>query len=472
MTMRISGFASGMDIDSIVEGLIKAERLPLDKVEKKLQTLEWKRDDYRAMNTALLNFSNEVSAMRYTNKYRVYSAISTDSSKVTANALNTASVGTTTISNVTQLATSASVVGAATGYTGQTSAASLDNLVGKQLTIGNETFAVATGDTIQSFVSKVNASNTGVNMYYDHVTGRFSVTNKETGAGTIDVGGDLADTFGLATGATKTDGQNAILTINGIQTERTSNTFTENGVTYTLNNTFAGSVTTAVKADTDTIVHNIVSFVNKYNELIDSIQSKLNEERNRNYGPLTDEEREALSEKEIEKWETTAKAGLLRNDQTLSNVLSNIRLDFYRQVSNDKISADFNHLTKIGITTSPNYRDGGKLVIDDAKLRAAIEADPQSVEQLFRGENGIVSKLSATLTTGMNAITSKAGNANTTNQQFSIGRELEDLNKSKSRWEDRLKQIESKYWNKFTQMEKLISNMNSQSSTLSSYFFN
>ena len=468
--MRISGFASGMDIDSIVAGLMKAERAPLNSVERKLQTLEWKRDDYRAMNTALLNFNNEVSAMKFTNKYRSYAVTSTDSSKVTATASGNASVGLTSISNVSQLATSATVVGAPTGYTGQTSTASLDNLAGKQLTIGNETFTVATGDTIQSFISKVNASNAGVNMYYDHVTVKFSVTNKETGAGTINVSGDLADTFGLGTGATKTDGQNAILTINGIQTERTSNTFTENGVTFTLNNTFTGSVTTTVKTDTDSIVDNIVSFVNKYNELIGTIQGKLNEERNRNYGPLVDEEKEALSEKEIEKWENIAKAGLLRNDQTLSNVLSNMRLDFYSQVNNSEISSNYNHLSKIGITTSPNYKDGGKLVIDEAKLRAAIEADTQSVEQLFRGENGLVSKLSNTLTNGMNAIKSKAGNENTTNQQFSIGKELENLNKSKSRWEDRLQKIEAKYWSKFTQMEKMIANMNSQSTTLSSYF--
>ncbi|MBD3108491.1 flagellar hook-associated protein 2 [Bacillus sp. AGMB 02131] len=469
MAMRISGLSSGMDIDSIVDGLMKAERAPLNKVEKKLQTLEWQRDDYRAMNTALLNFSNEVSSMQYTNKYRSYSVASTDSSKVTATAANNANVGQTTISNVT-LATSASIVGAATGYTGQTSDTSLDNLVGKQLTIGAETFTVEAGDTIKSIIGKVNASNAGVNMYYDYVKGKFSITNKETGAGTINVSGELADTFGLGTGATKTDGKNATLTINGIETERTSNTFTENGVTYTLNSEFTGFVTTTVKTDTDSVVDNIVSFVNKYNELISTIQDKLKEERNRNYGPLTDEEREALSEKEIEKWESIAKTGLLRNDQTLSNILSNMRLDFYSQVNNDKISADFNHLAKIGITTSPNYKDGGKLVIDEEKLRAAINADSQSVEQLFRGENGLMSKLSATLKTGMGAIKSKAGNENTTNQQFSIGKELESLNKSKTRWEDRLKQIESKYWSKFTQMEKLISNMNSQSSTLSSYF--
>ena len=79
--MRIGGLASGMDIDSIVADLMKAERMPLDKLKQKKQVLEWQRDDYRSMNTLLLDFRSELTQMKLSSKYRARTTTSTDETK-------------------------------------------------------------------------------------------------------------------------------------------------------------------------------------------------------------------------------------------------------------------------------------------------------------------------------------------------------------------------------------------------------
>ena len=89
--VRIGGLASGMDIDSLVKDLMKAERMPLDKLKQKKQVLEWQRDDYRSMNTLLLDFRSQLTQMKLTTQYRARTVTSSDESRITATATSAAS---------------------------------------------------------------------------------------------------------------------------------------------------------------------------------------------------------------------------------------------------------------------------------------------------------------------------------------------------------------------------------------------
>ena len=120
-------------------------------------------------------------------------------------------------------------------------------------------------------------------------------------------------------------GTNASFTINGITTERSSNTFTIDGVTFNLKQTFTDPVIVGVTSDVSAVYDNIKSFIDSYNEIITAISAKTNETRNRNYQPLSEEERSSLSENEVEKWDKIAKAGWLQNDATLKGLLSSMR---------------------------------------------------------------------------------------------------------------------------------------------------
>ena len=110
--LRISGLASGMDIDSIVSDMMKIKRMPLDKLKQDKQTKEWQRDDYRSMNTLLLDFRSELTQMKLTTRYRTRTTTTTDESKVSATASSAASLSSYTIKSVEQLATAATKVNA------------------------------------------------------------------------------------------------------------------------------------------------------------------------------------------------------------------------------------------------------------------------------------------------------------------------------------------------------------------------
>lgn len=591
--VRIGGLASGMDIDSLVADLMKAERMPLDKLKQNKQTLEWQRDDYREMNSLLFSFRNATFDMKLTSNYRARATNSSNSDKVTATATSSASQSSYSISKVDQLATAATKVngggiskvasdkidpskslyemkdkfGAGDQFTWKTGTVksqtisvpsdgssfkldgtSLVNLdtdavikvdgkalevvtdlanlgAGKvhvntdgTLTFGdsikkgstikadyvidsaenymsfnmgthtskgqvNETFLVQGTESLNSVFSKINSSELGVTAFYDSFTDQVTLTRKETGNFNA-AGEEIVTSNGFLNGVlkfsgiTETGGNNAKFTINGLDTERTSNTFEMSGVTFTLKDTFTAAspaVSINVTNDTAAVFDNIKKYITLYNETIAKIQAKTDETRYRDYQPLSDEERESLTDKQQEQWDEKAQSGLLRKDSILTGALSQMRSDFYSTLS-ASTGSQFTHLSSIGITTTSNYREGGKLLIDEAKLKKAIEENPEDVEKLFTssgatsGEKGIITNLYDNLKTTMDKLNAKAGTSSSTSQQFTIGRNLSSIDNQIIRFEDRLTQVEDRYWAQFTAMEKAIQRSNDQMSYLMQQF--
>jgi flagellar hook-associated protein 2 len=210
--------------------------------------------------------------------------------------------------------------------------------------------------------------------------------------------------------------------------------------------------------------------------LIEQIQAKVGEERYRSYSPLTDEQRGEMTDKQQEMWDEKAKSGLLRNDSILTSALSSMRMDFYQTVDNDQVSSLYNQLSELGITTDANYLNGGKLTISEAKLKEAIEKDPQSVEIFFRGsgttkgQTGVINRLYDTVSNSMEQLRQKAGNSYSTNSTFTIGKELDSLEDRIDLFKDRLVEVETRYYSQFTAMEQAIQRANQQSAYLTNMF--
>ncbi len=348
----------------------------------------------------------------------------------------------------------------------------------------DEIFNIKASQSFDSMVSEVNRADNGVNMFYDEMSGKMSLTRTETGSfndsngDEIEAKGDFAvNQLFFNDAVQETGGQNAKFTLNGLKTERTSNSFEVSGVTFNLKQEFSnGNVKVNISNDTEAVFENIKGFVEKYNELIGNVQDRLQEERYRDYKPLTDKQRESMSEREQELWEEKSKSGMLRRDPMLSGALNDMRLDFYTQVENSGIPSAYNQLSSIGITTTSNYREGGKLKIDEAKLKSAIQDNPEAVEELFTSEGasynekGILQRMTDSVNQVMDQITEKAGNSFTTKKQYTMGERLDDMNERITSFEDRLVRVEDRYWRQFTQMEKAIQRMNSQSNYLMQQF--
>ena len=242
-------------------------------------------------------------------------------------------------------------------------------------------------------------------------------------------------------------------------------------------------VTFSSTPDVDAIYDTIKKFVDSYNGIIKTVSDKISEKKSSGYPPLTEAQKEALSDDEVEKWEKMAKKGTMRNDASLNSLLTTMRQSIYSAVEGSSTGS----MSKIGISTTKNYLDRGKLEIDEKKLRAAIEEDPNGIYNLFMAngektaadgttktvsfaENGVARRLRADLKTAMTNISEKAGSTSSVNNNFTLGRLLDDYEDKISAFEEKMKNLEDRYYKQFAAMETAINKANSQSAQLASYF--
>ena len=358
------------------------------------------------------------------------------------------------------------------------------------VTINDVAIEIDRSDTLSQALSKINNSAAGVTMTYSSFSDTFTLKSKATGEGTItfDAGGNLFAAFNIDSVEAGRDLQ---FTIDGSAVaSRSGNTFTADGVTYTAKAT--GTATVTVNLDTEGIYTLIESFVNDYNSLIETINSKLNEEYFRDFPPLTDEQKKEMSESEIELWEEKAKSGLLRRDPLLEGLLMEMRRALYDAVGET-------HLTEIGIETSNNYRDNGKLVLKGggSTLKAALAEDPEKIIELFTrtsdiayspnltaaeraeryAESGLAHRLSDILNDNIRTTRDSSGCKGALLERAGIAgdisefdnyydRQILDVNKSIDRLNEMLTRKEEQLYLKFAAMEKALQQLYSQSDWL------
>jgi len=232
--------------------------------------------------------------------------------------------------------------------------------------------------------------------------------------------------------------------------------------------------------DTKSIKESIQEFVKTYNEMLDTLNGLLKEKKYRDYPPLTSEQRQDMSENEQKLWDEKAKSGLLRSDSLIRDGLGKMRSQFVSSVKglgDDTIDS----LAEIGITTSKILSDGGKLVIEEKKLDAALEKDPDQVIQMFtnvgsvttttdekgrkvtQDSRGITYRLRDEIDALTKNIEKKAGKEGKTEQTYTLGKQIIESDDRITKLQAKLKDIEARYWKQFTAMEQAINKANQQS---------
>lgn len=490
--MRIGGLASGMDIDSLVNKLMSAERIPLDKMEQERTTLEWKRDAFREINKKLTELDNLIYDMKMSYTYNSKSVSSSIDDAVTATATPSTSNGTYQV-KVSQLASSA--INVSSGELAIDPTEELDaSYHGTKVEFstfdenGDEqkySYTIKEGDTLNDVLKRVSNDDNNVRMFYDNQSNKVIMETTRTGdynQGTAPDGAEIQFANGsFLQSVLKMDvanekgGENAKFEYNnsGLVMESKTNSYSLNGIDFEFKNTTDGkNAKLTVTNDVEASYEAIMKFVDKYNEVVEALNSSQQEEKFRDYQPLTDEQKKEMSDKEIELWEERAKSGLLRGESTISGGLFNLRQSWYSKV---ETGGEYTSLTQIGIETSKNYLDGGKLVVDPKELRKALQDNPADVKKLFTNNDegasrGLVNRLEDALSSTMSKIGEKAGGGTDTLENYTLGKRMKDLDKRISAFEDRLVKVETRYWNQFTAMEKAISRMNQQSAQLMSQF--
>lgn len=341
---------------------------------------------------------------------------------------------------------------------------------------------VSSDTTVKEFMEKVNASGIGVKMTYNSVAGTYSLTSESTGSDQkISIGSDTnsksvfaALGFNSSYIANGVAGKDAIVKVDGVKAESSTNKLSFSEFTADISNAKVGEeYTVSTKQDTDALYSMISDFVKDYNELISGINGtvteKVSEGPKGKYEPLTDDEKSSMEQEDIEKWEKEAKKGILYNDTVLKNFLSGSRQSFYTASVDDPSGAllsDGSHaqvgIYNYGITTSNDRTKPGQIVIDETKLKAALEENPDTIINLMKGVAGNLNDNIKYYTGNNGPIAQRAGIAGTSTEYTnSLYTQIKATKTAMSTELERLKEKESAYYKMFSDMESAIAQNNS-----------
>ena len=364
----------------------------------------------------------------------------------------------------------------------------------KNFTVNGAKIDNITADTtVDGLLTAINNNkDAGVTAIYLGSENKFVLSSNEKGKGReISLGADPKDTTDAANlifGGVSTDGTDGEMSIlyNGVQTTITSssNTFSIDGLDIRATNTFntgsataEGGVSFTASADTEKVTETVKKFIEAYNAMIDEVRTQATTKPDSNYKPLTDDQKNEMNETSIKNWEDKAKEGILYNSSALKD-LDNATQGIFSSMMMNGVSYD--DLEKIGISFSDDYTAGGKIVFDEEKFKTAMDSDPEKVSDLFTGTHGIVNTIDSTLSTYATRYASKNGNSygvlieeagseklSLTLTNNSIYKELKDMQETITNLQSQLSTEQDRYISQFTQMERLINQMNSQSSYLS-----
>lgn len=271
--------------------------------------------------------------------------------------------------------------------------------------------------------------------------------------------------------ATVVAAQDSKITYNGVELTGTSNVFTVNGLTMTLKGVSAGEkISLNVSKDTQAAYDMVKNFIKNYNEILKEMNTLYGAPSTRGYDPLSDEEREAMTDDQIEKWETKIKDSVLRRDGTLNSIIDTMRTSLYTSV---EVDGKKYSLSSFGIVTSSDYTEKGLLHLqgdkDDPlfadmtdKLMKALEENPDTVIKVL---SGITTNLYENMQEKMSAIPNFRS-ALTFYNDKEMDKLQEQYKKQIKKQEDKLLELENKYYKQFSAMEVALAKMQKQSSAL------
>lgn len=503
MAMRLTGIYSGLDTESIIQELVAVKRNKVDSAKKEQTKLQWKQDKWKELNTKLLNLYNKtVANMRFTTDYAKKKTVSSDENAVSVLTGGNAMDGVQEL-NVKSLAKTAYMTGGELGSDVKMSTKMSDLGItadtSLSVEIGGETKTISiTKDmAVGAVVDKLRG--VGLNVNFDEGNHRFFIGAKESGeSGDFTISGDDATLKALglyvpkATDlenlteaekkeflkkcANKIDGTNAVIELNGATFTSNTNVFDINGLTITCKAETVNPITITTQNDTDGIYDMVKNFLKEYNAVINELDKVYNADGAKDYEPLTDEEKEEMSESEIEKWENKIKDSLLRRDSTVSNIAGSLK---QIMMSGVNVDGEQLYLSHFGISTLSyfNAPDNEKNAYhidgdpDDAstsgntdKLKAMIASDPNKVAEFF-------SQLSQNLYTKLGELSKSVEGYSSFNSFYADKKMKEEYNDYTSKikdLEEKLTDYEDQWYAKFAAMETAMAKMQSNSSAVAS----
>jgi flagellar hook-associated protein 2 len=502
----MSGMASGLDTENIVKELMSAQRLKTDKINKNITKMEWKRDKWKELNTKIYAlYTGELSKIRMQGNFNIKKATSSNEDKVEVKASNSVPEGAHTVQVLStasaQFITGSQIDQENLSYSTKLVDMDMSDSVGSTINIKAGKNEVALEIKAETTIGDVVSSlqNAGLNASFDVTQKRFFISSKQGGienafsiesadpgnpvelqklglseiSKSVDTENGTAE-ITVAANVSVIDPSDAVIIYNGARIRSSSNTITANGLSITVKGVTDEStdevISVGITRDTQAVYDMVKGFVKSYNEVLKEMNGAYNTEAAKGYEPLTDEEREAMTDDQVEKWEKRIKDSLLRRDNTLGSLMNTMRTTLSKGV---EVDGKKYSLASFGIT-SVDYKEEGLLHIngdkDDAlvasgeeKLMKAISENPDAVMKVF---SSLASELYGTLTEEMKS--TSLNSALTLYNDKEINNKITDYKEDLSKLEGRLQAMESRYYKQFTAMESMMSKLNTQSSSIAS----
>ncbi|MCZ9211701.1 flagellar filament capping protein FliD [Escherichia albertii] len=454
------GVGSGLDLSSILDSLTAAQKATLTPISNQQSSFTAKLSAYSTLKSALTTFQTANTAL---SKADLFSATSTTSSTTAFSAITAgnAIAGKYTIS-VTHLAQAQTLTTSTTRDDTKTAIAASDSKLTIQQGGNKDPITIdisAANSSLSAIRDAINNAKAGVSASIINVGNseyRLSVTSNDTGldnAMTLSVSGDDTLQSFMSYGANSNGmevsvvAQNAQLTVNNVAIENSSNTISDalENITLNLNDVTTGNQTLTITQDTAKAQSAIKDWVNAYNSLIDNFSSQTK------YTAV-----DAGSDSQ------SSGNGALPGDSTLRTIQTQLK----SMLSNTVSSSNYKTLAQMGITTDPS---DGKLELDADKLTAALKKDASGVGALIVGDGkktGITTTIGANLTSWLS--TTGIIKAATDG----VSKTLNKLTKDYNAASDRIDAQVARYKEQFTQLDVLMTSLNSTSSYLTQQFEN
>ncbi len=493
MAIRLTGLSSGLDTESIISALVSSYSYKTDKYKKAQTKLSWKQDAWKSLNTKVYSLYTSLDSMRFSKNYNLKSTSVSDTTKAKVTASGDAPNGTQKL-NVLQIAQACYITGdklddtvkngstmAELGYTGTDGKIKITQADGTEKEV---TFSGTT--TVKELIGSLKEA--GINANFDTNNKRIYLSSKETGKDNdfSITGGDQAATeiltkLGLGSNATKVDASNAKIKLNGIEYEGNSNSFSINGLNIDAQAVTGDGDSNALlittKTDTQGIYDKVKDFLSQYNSLINEITSLYNADSSKGYEPLTDEEKDQMSDTEVEKWEEKIKNSLLRRDDTLEGLMSAMTTAMGKsyEVNGKSYSLSSFGISTLGYLNAPKNEqnayhidgdeDDSVVASNSDKLMTAITNDPDSVMSYMQQlASGLYTAI------GDKMKSSAVSSVYTVYNDKEMASEYSDYTDTIKKWEEKLSDKQDYYYKKFSSMETALSKLNSQTSSLTNLF--
>jgi len=293
----------------------------------------------------------------------------------------------------------------------------------------------------------------------------------------------------LSKSAERVMGQDAIIMLNGVDYSSATNSVSVNGLTITaqteseytevtdaLGNVVKKYTETSVNTqdDVDGIYDMIKSFFKEYNDVIKEMDTRYNADRAKGYEPLTDDEKDAMSDDEVEKWETKIKDSLLRGDSDLSAAISALKNNMNSSfvINGQKISLSTFGIETLSYFSAADNEHGIYHIDGDSddeatstnadKLKSLISTDPELVMNFF-------TQLANGLYQSLDKLMSRTDNRSKYSiyDDKALKSEYEAYDDKIEEQEDYISDLEDRYYDQFTAMEKAMAEVEQKQSALS-----